>query len=356
MKHAALVAAALFVAACDPILDNGYGDCPTGLYVSFEYDYNLQRADMFKDQVGAVTVYVYDEQDKLVTTQTCENRPSDAPLKTYGYQMHFSDLPDGRYRLVAFAQQQGYDQTLEEGANFVRTHVQKGDDINDLQVRLDRTPVSRQTVAANARVEHGGLPLDTLWNGCNTHYVEVKSTRATYDTLSLVRDTKMLTVTLRHLDADKQAAIDVADYEVFIVDNNGLLAHDNTVLPDEDIVYTPFHAWNTEFHNEQGEVVQRAAHFGLMFSRLMYYATASDNALLVIRNRQTAEEVAVINLPDCLAQGRNAIDYYRYQPQEFLDREHTYSLDFFLKGGSWLYADLRISILSWSKRIQNVVL
>ena len=64
--------------------------------------------------------------------------------------------------------------------------------------------------------------------------------------------------------------------------------------------------------------------------------------------------MATIDLADCLAQGRGAFEYLHYSPQEFLDREYDYKLDFFLKGDSWEYIDLSISILSWSKRIQRV--
>lgn len=357
IRHTALVAVALGMGACDPILDNEDDDCPVGLYVTFEYNHNIERADIFRDQVGSVTAYVYDEADKLVAWQTCENRPGNAPLKQHGYQMHFPDLPEGNYRLVAWAHQRSYDETLAEGANFVKSTVGKGSSVNDLQVRLDRTPASRATDEEPlARVDHQGLPLDTLWNGCNTHRVEVRKNRPSYDTLSLVRDTKMLTITLRHLDEDKQADIDADDYQLFIVDNNGQLGHDNRPLADEDIVYTPFHTWTTDFRDDQGNIVQRAAHFGIMTSRLMHHTDPEKNALLVVRSRETGKQVATINLPDCLAQGRNAVDYYRYSQQEFLDRENNYSLDFFLKGDSWQYIDLRISILSWSKRIQNVVL
>lgn len=357
MAMMALLAGAGWAMNACSMMETDLSDCPTGLYVSFEYDYNLQRADMFKDQVGSVTVYVFDEEGRFVTQQTTDNRPGQEPLKVYGYQMHFADLPDGHYRLVAFANQRAYDETLEDGANFVRTTLQKGDPMEALQVKLDRTPVVRTTdVEANPRVEHGGLPLDTLWNACNTHLVEVKSTRPTYDTLSMVCDTKMLTLSLRNLDEGKEADIDTRQFEVFIIDNNGWLNHDNSLHADEDIVYTPFHDWMTDYRDGEGNLVQRTAHYGLMFSRLVYHAEDEQNALLIVRNKETGKEVAAINLSDCLAQGRNAVDYYRYTPQEFLDRAGEFSLTFFLKGDTWLYADLTISILSWSKRIQNVQL
>lgn len=46
--------------SCDMMTEDR-DDCPMGLYLNFKYDYNLERADMFNDHVGAVDVYVFDE-------------------------------------------------------------------------------------------------------------------------------------------------------------------------------------------------------------------------------------------------------------------------------------------------------
>ena len=76
-----MVLAALAMTSCD-MMEQDLSDCPYGLYVTFKYDYNLQRADMFNDHVGSVKLYVFDEQNKLVKTveesrraeQACKDR------------------------------------------------------------------------------------------------------------------------------------------------------------------------------------------------------------------------------------------------------------------------------------------
>lgn len=89
----------------------------------------------------------------------------------------------------------------------------------------------------------------------------------------------------------------------------------------------------------------------------MHNATdAGDNAILQITNKETGKVVAHINLPSVLAEGRVAYDLYNYGEQEYLDREHDYHLNFFLKGDKWLYCDIVINVLAWSKRKQNVEL
>ena len=338
------------LAACS-MMETDQSDCPpvdTGLYISFKYDYNIQRSDMFRDHVGGVTAYIFDEQNKFVTQQSENNATLTGyvPLKAYDYRMRL-DLPQGTYKVVALAHQVAYEETLQgSGSKYRRTQLSAGDDISKLQVLLDRQPTS----SGVSQVVHENLPLDTLF-----HAMSKTITRAdaqSSDTLSMTRNTKMLTIGLRQLD--DQANISTDDFEVYILDNNGTTNHDNSVAQDEDIMYSPHDTWTTEFADTDGTVLQRAAHYGLNFNRLIYYSNSSDNALLVVRNKATQTNVATINLPDCLAQGRNAVERYQYTPQEFLDREYNYKLDFFLKGDEWLYIDLRISILSWSMRIQNV--
>ena len=91
-----------------------------------------------------------------------------------------------------------------------------------------------------------------------------------------------------------------------------------------------------------------------MFNRLRYNTNTNDNALLCIRRRSTGTEVAVINLPYILSEGRTAYEIYSYSPQEYLDREYDYRLEFFLRGDRWLYVSVCIDVLSWAKRIQYV--
>ena len=149
--------------------------------------------------------------------------------------------------------------------------------------------------------------------------------------------------------------IHAEDFSYQITDANGYINYDNSLLPDEELTYTPYKTWTTEFTTPEGTVQERTAHAALMFSRLVLHpVTENDkNAILSIWNKKTGEEVVRINLADFLAQGRGAFEAMNYSAQEFLDREYDYKLDFFLKGDKWQYVKLGISILDWSKRIQR---
>ena len=357
-----IVALGSMLSSCNDLMHDDLPPCDMGVDLQFKYDYNVQRADMFNDHVGGVCVFVFDEQGNLVARQDAANEGKSQPLKDPNYAMRI-DLQPGKYRFATFAFQKKYEETrTHNGAKFRIAIPQVGSDIKDLNVRLDRTSPNRRNVQSPdgndpednpAVVENQSLPLDTLWQGLSDHLVEVKDLQVTKHTISLVRDTKQLTVRLHQLN--EPTNINADDFSYQITDANGYINYDNSLLPDEELTYTPYKTWTTEFTTPEGTVQERTAHAALMFSRLVLHPVTENekNAILSIWNKKTGEEVVRINLADCLAQGRGAFENMNYSAQEFLDREYDYKLDFFLKGDQWQYMQLGISILDWSKRIQR---
>lgn len=377
--HMMLVAALL--TSCD-MMKEDRDDCPTGLYVNFVYDYNIQRADMFKDHVGAVTLYVFDEADRLVAQRTV----SGSELKAYGYNIHFTEqelAPGHQYRLTAVALQKNWDEALaNRGAKYRKTTLSKGDSRQQVSVSLDRTPTGKPNYY---EVPMDNAPLDTLWHTQQlmtataatqptaTRYhenasgepttnaiqtVTVESGIPTYATVSLIRDTNHLNLSLFELDPNSTDGFkdaDAEDYEVFIIDANGDVDSDNRLTNTADtLLYRPYAQWNTPINEMGAAEPKRSAHYDLMFNRLMYHDTLDDNALLCIRRKSDQKEVAVINLPYYLCIGRTAYEIYNYQPQEYLDREYDYRLELFIRGDRWAYISICIDVLSWAKRIQYV--
>ena len=101
-------------------------------------------------------------------------------------------------------------------------------------------------------------------------------------------------------------------------------------------------------------MLANTAHYEFFLNRIIYHASSDDNARLTITNRETGELAADIDLADILSDGRRCFELANYSPQEFLDREYQYSLDFILTGGKWVEITLRISIMDWAKRYQRV--
>ncbi len=341
------------LSSCDMMTEDR-DDCPTGLYITFKYDYNLERANMFNDHVGSVTLYVYDTSDRLVRTYEESNSAFSQPLKDVTYKMHLTDLAVGSYRFIALAQQSPYSETLTSGrARFVRSGVETENARTDVTVRLDRVA----DAAGSYAIENNALPLDTLWHGMEEKYISVYSDKPTYDTISLVRDTKKINVTLRELD--DPTVMDIDKYDMTIIDRNSVILYDNSLDESDYVVYTPHETWNTEDKTDamdtEGNVlagVGRIGHADFMTSRILYHEDAADDGILTITNKETGVVVASLNLPDILSQLRNSDDLHRYGEQEFLDRGYDYDISLFLKGDKLEYLTIAISVLGWEKRIQ----
>ncbi len=388
-------------------------DCPTGLFIRFVYDYNTMRADMFKDHVGHVQVYIFDEKGNLAAQRSVSNTEIDSPLSRYGYTMHFTpaELPTGHsYRIQAVAMQRDWTSALSTLGAKYRHSASPTDHSESLTISLDHnnTPIAdteQYAVSSTA-------PLDTLWHTLKViahdpidtgiapdidrtakpysiypiedQMVKLEKEKATYATVSLIRDTKHLNLTLRHVDDPE--TVYANDYEVRIVDNNAHVSHDNSVLTHDSVRYTPYASWTSRLLDnnkveiedvhmgnpgqynapatrdleEAGppKVLQRTAHYNMMFNRLMFdNDDIKNNASLEIYNtkdKNNKKLVARVNLPYVLSVGRQAYEIQNYGSQEYLDREHDYHLDFFLKGDTWIAVE--IHVLSWSKRIQSIEL
>lgn len=368
-------------------------DCPTGLYVRFVYDYNTQRADMFRDHVGHVKLYVYDETGRKVAEKSVSNGDAYAPLRDYGYSVHFdpSELAPGRYRLQAVGMQKDWDDALAtDGAKY---RLEEGDSHTDLKIHLDHA--AEALAGTNYHpVEHRSAALDTLWHTLKVmsyeprdgraipslhatkapysvypleeQYVTVASGYATYATVSLVRDTKHLNITLRQIDEPDK--ITHNDFDVDIIEPNGTIGHDNCVAAGDSLLYTPYASWTSRFDDggvtvePQGSradetAVQRTAHYNLMFNRLVIDSNdPAKGALLRIRKRADGKTVALINLTQFLSEGRIAYDIRNYGAQDYLDREYDYHLNLFLQGNKWKYCDIVVNVLGWARRKENIEL
>lgn len=354
-----LAVAACTLSACS-WMEEDMSECPDGLDVYFKYDYNIQRTNMFADHVGAVTVYVFDEENRFVTQRSAAG----SSLKAHDFHIHFAgnELAPGTYSLLALAGQKDYDAMLAApGAKFRRTQLQPGDDISKLMVTLDRGEATTEELSP---VEHENVPLDTLWHALNIQTVTLTPDRtvagiyaAVRDTLSLTRDTKQLNITLRQTEDEGEMLAE--NYDVRIIDRNGLLGYDNTPsATDARLLYTPYTRWNTDAADDApgtapGAAGLQAAHYELFTSRLMLHDNAADDARLIITNRTNGEEVVNIDLPVYLAKERDVYSIYNYGEQEFLDREYKYNMSFFLKGDKWQYLVFSIGILDYTVHNQD---
>lgn len=279
------------------------------LWVEFKYDYNMLSADAFAAQVDRVELFVFDSEGVFLFSQTGQG----APLAVGGYRMEVQ-VPAGEYRFMAWA---GAHDSYEIAALTPGSST-----IEEMRLKLIRD--------TSLIVDH---ELEPLWYGEITD-VDFTGREHLTATVNLIKNTNKV----RFLFQGQTPAweIDMDDYTYEILESNGLLAYDNSLLPDDSLSYRPYYI---EQLNPSAVVME------LNTMRLM----ADRATRFVVTEIETGDRVLDIDLINFLTMLRMEA-HSGWSNQEFLDREDEYAVVFFFSR-SWLVA--QISINDWTWYIQN---
>lgn len=324
----------LMLHACDSVIYDGEGDCSVNYRVRFRYDYNMKYADAFAHEVNTVTLYLLDDNGRVVWQRT-EQGDS---LAAEGYAMTV-DVEPGVYDLLVWCG------TADKGS-FSIPETTVG---TELTCTLNRQHDKEGKAFVDEdldRLFHGWLPEQTF-----------SAVEGTYTyTVPLVKNTNNVRVVLQHLSGE---AVDKDKFIFSITDNNGSMDWDNALLPDETVTY---YAWHTDA-GEAGvdtpaETAEDNASSGTrsVFSAAIAELTVprlvkGQQTRLTVTNKETGKTVFSIPLIDyaLLVKGFYNRDM---DDQEYLDRQDEYDMVFFLdEGDRWL--DAYIYINSWKVVLQN---
>lgn len=343
LKCVALLSQLLLLVSCSMMQDDRSNcpDCRNPLHIVLRYDYNTMRANMFADHVEQATVFVVDPQTGVVVDQqTAQNTAQSQPLRDVSFGFNFEGLTPGHYRLYATGCSAA-DQPLQVTTPTIAEAISK------LQFQ----------VPADGDGNVPALRLDSVWNTLTPTDVIIPEDEPTIATVPLMRLTNDLSVMVFRRDTPADNGHE--RYDVCVTDENQVLDCDNTPTQLSALTYRPFTAWTTETYVtdevSSDVVAERNAHYDLSLSRLISNSDARHNPRLIIRNRETGREIVNIDLCYYLSLARNAYELQHYSPQEYLDREYDYRLDFGIEGSGnqETWKNITIHVLSWSIRIQN---
>ena len=162
--------------------------------------------------------------------------------------------------------------------------------------------------------------------------------------IPLVKDTKTVRVVLQHLDG---SPVPADRFTFNIACANGLMAHDNSLLPDEVLNYRPYYTASGTAET-QADGTRATTSISTALAEMSTGRLVWDNgtpATLSVTNNETGQVVLSIPLMDyaLLVKGY----YNRDMPdQEYLDRQDEYNLTFFLdENNRWVSSTIIIN--SW---------
>lgn len=327
------VATVLPLASCHTVWDDD-DDCPveTEYRVKFKYDYNMLFADAFASQVHSVTLYAFDAEGTLVFQQTDRGEMLAQP----DYSMMLP-LEAGDYQLVAWA-------GVQDGDGFTVPRLTEGiSTLDDLTCRINRYPATLH-----------GEPIDSvgylqpLWHGQADTQLLTRADRTEYLTVPLMKDTHTFRIILQQMAA---GAVDASLFDFTVADENGLMLADNSLaLADGTLTYMPYYQaqGSAGIDGPASEEQLNMAVAELTTGRLM----ADSDVRLTVSNRETGKPVLSIPLIDYLELCRTVANY-DMPLQEYLDRENTYTMTFFLDSdNAWI--NTQVIINDWIVRYNDI--
>lgn len=321
------------VSSCSAIMEDDPVPCEQGISIQFIYEYNLERADAFNAQVDCLTLHIYDSDGNYLMTRS---EKSDV-LKNKNYCMNI-DLPEGDYRLIA------YGGVECDKASFSHTAVPaEGSKDSDLGMKLN----DKCLIPGNA----SGKLHDHFYGSLN---VKVnKTVKYQLVQVPMMKNTNHFRIMLQHLSYEP---LDGNDYEFSIIDDNTLFDHNNDLIDNGLVSYTPW---------DKGKIVTGSAEIRddepvrSITDVQMAYADMSTSRLMLKRNpklvvKHIPSDTEIINIPlnNYLLAFKSG--YFSWAgDQEFLDRKSDWQLFFFLdKANHWAKVYIRVD--NWIVRINDI--
>lgn len=330
----------LALSSCNSWLYEEEGDCEVYYHLKFRYDKNLKWADAFANEVSSVHLYAFDPSGVLVWQQ--EDRIDPTTAEDYSLLL---DLPAGDYQLLAWC---GLRNEGEHEESFTVPEARVGETrMEQLQCTLTRK--------YNEFGAYSDERLYRLFHGTLDVSLPVNEDGGSYDyTMYLTKNTNHVRVILQHLSGED---VNKDDFIFRIDDENGLMAHDNELMPDENITYRPWDIQSVEagIDRDGTRVISNVKGVVADFTVGRLIETHREQMMLTITTKG-GKTVARIPVTDYALMGKEYYEKeYRYpmDEREFLDRLDECVMTFFLdENHKWVSSV--IQILSWRVVLSNV--
>lgn len=327
-KVTTMLAAVLCFSACDSVFDDE-GDCEPRYFVRFVYDMNMLRTDAFATQVNSVDLYVFDAETGAYVTHFPDKGEA---LASGSYRMPLNLAP-GKYNFIAWCG--------------------LADNDDDFTVpQAVAQPEDLKCTMARSRDEKGVYSkrnLHALFHGSLTAELPDTEGEHVY-TVKLIKDTNNINLSLNHT----AGPLDPESFEITLTEENGLMAHDNSLLADELIEYRPWSLRSGELEvitNRAGETPDDEKEDGsqgsflkaeISTARLMANRDARIN-IVDKENGKTVFSIPLIKWALMLRSDNHA----SMGEQEYLDREDEYNLMVFLADNKEGWMAMEIVINGW---------
>ncbi|WP_334312612.1 FimB/Mfa2 family fimbrial subunit [Bacteroides uniformis] len=203
----------LLLSSCDMFHDS-MEDC--GLYLTFKYDRNMKKTDLFAEQVKRVDVFFFDKDGILQEHLFAEG----SILSNPGYRMDLTGLKRGDYQVLTWAGLcTDYELSFQEGVTR----------LEDFNLKLLSEAVLQNGVYSKSHAD--------LWYGSTTIESNYWDNRTLL--VDLIKDTNFFHISLQN-DGAPLSEEQLRGYTFQIITGNGEYDYKNNPLTDQNLAYGPY--------------------------------------------------------------------------------------------------------------------
>ena len=280
--------------SCDWVNDD-LSDCPTGTWLKISYTYNILNVDAASTQVGDITILAFDKNDKYV-----DRLDVDSITLHQGYCMVRLPFPEETYHLLIWGGISGYQYQLP---NLKAGQTER----KSLNISLACDNKNQFNRKLNA-LFHSSLENITI----SEEYQVI--------TAGLVKNTNYFSCILQD---ENNLPLRQEDFAFTLESTNGVIDYTNTPVGTTPTCYLPYRQ-ELSLTSEQIPII----HARLNTLRIM----KGDDTTLSIKHTPSGKTILHLPLTQCLLLSKNYPNNIGdISDQEYLDREDSYTLMFFIQ-------------------------
>lgn len=301
--------------------------------LTFRYDYNMDYADKFAQEVHCLDLFVFDKNGNYVYSyQELDN----SKIKTGTFSVPVELLP-GDYTAIAFGG------TACENASFEKLFT-VNDNLHYSSLNVDMKNsyyyVSNQSTDAPGNVyseltedEHASLELHNLYYG-SLDFTVTANTKVTLDPVKMQRNTNAIKVTLKYKNNDP---INKNDFHLTLEDDNNWFDYRNNIKKTGLILYRPY------VKDEDPNDNVFSAQFTV--SRIAESIAESNAPKIYIRSSDDRTMVAEIPVLDEIKKYKQTVKP-NMPDQEYFDRENSWEFEVTI-GNDGAWGDVSFEVKDW---------
>ncbi|MFI3322485.1 MAG: FimB/Mfa2 family fimbrial subunit [Rikenellaceae bacterium] len=312
-------------------VNDDYTDCPTGTWLHFSYTYNILDVDAAYNQVDDISIFIFDDNGRYIKTQEV-----DSLQFQQNSAMVEIDQPQGEYKILVWG-------GLSD-SNYALSNLIEGETLyEDVELSLSKS----------AEADENSALLSFLFH-CRLDYIAVTDY---YNIIEapLVKNSNHFSVIIQD---ESNNDLQVGDLGIVIRSDNGVLGYDNNIIEGNYINYTPYSQFLTEVTNTSldGEVVVSSICASYINTLRLF---VGDDTSLSIVNTSNDERLVDISIVQYLLLTQSYYGFGNISNQEYLDRQDSYSLIFYLEKCSDStegYICTKVSVNGWIVRFNDTEL